>query len=114
MNMRQPTNRPASIRQRLLNLSRDRGEDFNLTLTRYGTERLLYRLSQSERADHFVLKSTQWNAFLSRHRLDVGAMGLTQIIRRIRLFLMPPMIAAASGQEFRETWPAGGPWVATR
>ena len=53
MNMRQPTNRPASIRQRLLNLSRDRGEDFNLTLTRYGTERLLYRLSQSERADHF-------------------------------------------------------------
>lgn len=46
MNGGQPTNLQASIRQRLLNLSRDRGEDFNLTLTRYGIERLLYRLSQ--------------------------------------------------------------------
>jgi predicted nucleotidyltransferase component of viral defense system len=306
MNKRQPTNLPASIRQRLLNLSRVRGEDFNLTLTRYGTERLLYRLSQSERADHFVLKGAlllslwtdrlqrptrdldllgygdssqealtrlfrdicvadvqadgltfhpdtvrvteiredqeyggqrvqitatlgnarinlqvdigfgdvitpatedveypsllglpsprlraypretviaekleamvvlgmansrmkdfydvwmmsrelyfdgwtlaraiqatfqrrrselphaaptafteefagnpdkgaQWNAFLSRNRLDVGGLGLSQIVRQIRLFLMPPMIAAANGQEFEETWPAGGPWVA--
>ena len=56
MKKRQPANLPASIRQRLLNLSRDRGEDFNLTLTRYAIERLLYRLSQSERADQFVLK----------------------------------------------------------
>jgi predicted nucleotidyltransferase component of viral defense system len=308
VNKRQPTNLPASIRQRLLNLSRDRGGDFNLTLTRYGTERLLYRLSQSELADHFVLKgalllslwtdrlqrptrdidllgygdssqealtqlfqdicvadvqadglmfhpdtvrvteirdnqeyggqrvqmtatlgnarinlqvdigfgdvitpgtddvvypsllglppprlraypretviaekleamvvlgmvnsrmkdfydvwmisrelqfdgrtlaraiqatfqrrrtelprtvpiafteefagnpdkSRQWIAFLSRNRLDVGGLDLTQIIRQIRLFLMPPIIAAANGQDFEETWPAGGPWVATR
>jgi predicted nucleotidyltransferase component of viral defense system len=308
VNKRQPTNLPASIRQRLLNLSRERGEDFNLTLTRYGTERLLYRLSQSERADHFVLKGAlllslwtgrlqrptrdldllgygdssqealtqlfreicledvaadglsfhpdsvrvteireeqeyggqrvemmatlgnarinlqvdigfgdvitpatdeveypsllglasariraypketviaekldsmvmlgmansrlkdfydvwmmsrelqfdgqtlaraihatfqrrgrelphtapmafteefagdddkgrQWNAFLSRNRLDVGGMVLTQVIWQIRQFLMPPMIAAASQQEYEEMWPAGGPWVAKR
>jgi predicted nucleotidyltransferase component of viral defense system len=305
---RQFANLPASVRQRLLNLSRARGEDFNLTLTRYGTERLLYRLSQSEHADCFVLKGAlllslwtdrlqrptrdidllgygdssqealtqvfrdicvvdvqadgltfdpntvrvteiredqeyggqrvqliamlgrarvnlqvdigfgdvitpgtddveypsllglpsprlhaypretviaekleamvvlgmansrmkdfydvwmmsrelqfdgqtlarairatfqrrrsglphtaptaftqefagnpdkgmQWNAFLSRNRLDVGDMGLTQIVRQIRLFLMPPMIAAASAQEFEETWPAGGPWMPKR
>jgi predicted nucleotidyltransferase component of viral defense system len=306
VNKRQPINLPASIRQRLLNLSRDRGEDFNLTLTRYGTERLLYRLSQSEFADQFVLKgalllslwtdrlrrptrdldllgfgdssqealtqlfrdicatdvpddgltfhadsvrvteirgaqeyggqrvqmtatlgkariplqadigfgdvitpvaqeidypsllglpsprlrvypretviaekleamvslgmansrmkdfydvwmmsrelqfsgwtlaraiqatfqrrrselpqavpialteefagdsakSTQWRAFLSRNQLDVGGIGLTQIMQEIGLFLIPPVIAAASGQEFEETWPEGGPWIA--
>jgi predicted nucleotidyltransferase component of viral defense system len=300
-----PANLPASIRQRLLNLSRARGEDFNLTLTRYGTERLLYRLSQSEYADRFVLKGalllslwthrlhrptrdidllgygnssqevltqvfrdicvvdvpadglafhpdtvrvteiretqeyggqrvqmiamlgkarinlqvdvgfgdvitpgtdevvypsmlglppprlcaypretviaekleamvvlgmansrmkdfydvftmsrelrfdgqtlaraiqatferrrtelshtaptafteefagnpdkgTQWKAFLSRNQLDAGDTGLGPIIRQIRLFLMPPMVAAVSRQEFEETWPAGGPWV---
>ena len=308
MSKRRAINLPASIRHRLLNLSRARGEDFNLTLTRYGTERLLYRLSQSERADHFVLKGAlrlslwagtlqrptrdldllgygdssqealtqlfrdicvadvpadgltfhpdsvgvteirenqeyggqrvqmtatlgnarinlqvdigfgdvitpatdeveypsllglpsariraypketviaeklesmvvlgmansrmkdfydvwmmsrelqfdgrtlaraiqatfqrrrsrlphtaptafteefagdhdkgrQWNAFLSRNRLDAGGMVLTQIIRQIRLFSMAPMIAAAHGQEFEEMWPAGGPWVAKR
>jgi len=308
VNKRQPVNLPASIRQRLLNLSRDHGEDFNLTLTRYAIERLLHRLSQSDRADHFVLKGalllsiwtgrlqrptrdldllgygdnsqealtqlfrdicvadvqadglmfhpdtvrvteiredqeyggqrvqmtatlgnaridlqvdigfgdvitpdtddvkypsmlglpsprlraypretviaekleamvepgiansrmkdfydvwmmsrelqfdgqtlaraiqatfqrrrselphtaptafteefagdadkgTQWNAFLSRNRLDVGGLALTQVIRQIRLFLMPPMIAAANGQECEEMWPAGGPWGATR
>ena len=56
MSKGEPSNLPASIRQQLLNLSRDRGEDFNLTLTRYGTERLLYRLSQSEYSDQFILK----------------------------------------------------------
>jgi predicted nucleotidyltransferase component of viral defense system len=303
---REPSNLPASIRQRLLNLSRDRGEDFNLTLTKYGTERLLYRLSQSEHSDQFILKGAlllslwtdrlqrptrdidllgygdnsqealtqlfrdlcvadvqadgltfhpeavqvteiredqeyggqrvrmtatlgkarinlqvdigfgdaitpapdhiqypsllglpsprlraypketviaekldamvvlgmvnsrmkdfydvwmmsrelqfngwtlaraiqatfqrrqnelpqtvptafteefaenpdkgaQWNAFLSRNRLDAGGMDLAQITQEIRLFLMKPMIAAAEGQGFEETWPAGGPWMA--
>jgi hypothetical protein len=57
-------------------------------------------------------KNLQWEAFLSRNRLDVDGMDLAQIIQQIRLFLMPPVIAAASGQAFEETWPAGGPWVA--
>ena len=59
-------------------------------------------------------KGAQWNAFLARNRLDAGGLGLTQIIRQIRRFLMPPMLVASSGQEFEETWPAGGSWVATR
>jgi hypothetical protein len=59
-------------------------------------------------------KGIQWNAFLSRNRLDAGGSGLTQVIRQIRLFLMPPMIAAANEQEFEETWPAGGPWIAEK
>jgi hypothetical protein len=34
-------NLAASVKQRLLNLSRKRGLDFNLVLTRYGVERIL-------------------------------------------------------------------------
>jgi hypothetical protein len=39
-----------SVRQRLLNLSRKTGEDFQFLLTRYAVERLLYRLSVSVHA----------------------------------------------------------------
>jgi len=45
-----------SVFQRLLNHARIRGEDFNLLLSRYGIERLLYRLSISSHADKFILK----------------------------------------------------------
>jgi hypothetical protein len=51
--MKNPT---ASIRQRLLNLARERREDFQQVLTRYALERLLYRLSRSPHADKFILK----------------------------------------------------------
>ena len=51
-----PSNLVASIRQRLLTFSQERGEDFALTLTRYGVERFLFRLSRSEHAQRFVLK----------------------------------------------------------
>jgi hypothetical protein len=47
MTNRQPRDLVASVRQRLMNLSRERGEDFQLVVTRYGLERLLYRLAQS-------------------------------------------------------------------
>jgi predicted nucleotidyltransferase component of viral defense system len=53
----------ASVRQRLLNLSRERNEDFNLILTRYAVERFLYRLSKSEYSDKFVLKGAMLTAF---------------------------------------------------
>lgn len=52
----QPKNVSASVKQRLLNLAREEGEEFNFVLIRYGIERFLYRLSQSEHADAFVLK----------------------------------------------------------
>jgi len=51
-----PSNLAASVRQRLLNLSRKQGEDFNYILSRYANERLLYRLSQSRYANEFILK----------------------------------------------------------
>jgi hypothetical protein len=49
-------NRAASIRARLKNLADARKQDYNLLLTHYGLERLLYRLSVSEHAPRFLLK----------------------------------------------------------
>jgi hypothetical protein len=46
----------ASIRDRLLNKARAEKLDYNLLLTRYTLERLLYRLSLSEQRDQFLLK----------------------------------------------------------
>jgi hypothetical protein len=48
-------NRAASIRARLKNRSDAAKQDFNLTLTHYGLERLLYRLSVSRHAPIFLL-----------------------------------------------------------
>ena len=54
--MSQPKNMGHSVFQRLLDYAKNRDEDFNLLLVRYGVERLLYRLSISEHSERFVLK----------------------------------------------------------
>ncbi len=46
----------ASVRARLLQVSKASGQTFDLVLTRFALERLLFRLSQSPHADRFVLK----------------------------------------------------------
>lgn len=50
-------NTAASVHTRLLAKARADKQDFNLVLTRDALERLLYRLSVSVHADHFLLKS---------------------------------------------------------
>jgi hypothetical protein len=55
--LRKPVvNIAASVRQRLLNLARERKEDFGLVLTKYGLERILYRISKSKHRGAFILK----------------------------------------------------------
>lgn len=49
-------NMAASVRQRLLNLAREGKEDFGLVLTKYGLERVLYRMAQSKHREAFILK----------------------------------------------------------
>jgi hypothetical protein len=44
----------ASVRARLLTLAREKGQAFDLLLTRYATERLLYRLSTAPRRTAIV------------------------------------------------------------
>jgi hypothetical protein len=72
-------NLPASVRQRLLTLGRDRQEPFHSTLVRYAIERLLYRLSVSPYADRFLLKGAMlfaiWSETLHRPTQDVDLLG---------------------------------------
>jgi hypothetical protein len=69
----------ASIRDRLLNLSRENGEAFDFVLARYGVERFLYRLSISAHADQFVLKGSMlfhvWNRRMHRPTRDLDLLG---------------------------------------
>jgi predicted nucleotidyltransferase component of viral defense system len=70
----------ASVRQRLLALSRSRGEDYNLILTRYAVERFLYRLAQTDHANQFVLKGAMllqlWTDRPYRPTRDLDLLGL--------------------------------------
>jgi predicted nucleotidyltransferase component of viral defense system len=54
--MTAPRNVGASVRARLLERARAQRADFQVLLTRYVLERLLYRLSSSEHRDRFILK----------------------------------------------------------
>ena len=72
--------RAASVRQRLLNLARQRGENFNLVLTHYALERFLYRLSISPHVDSLVLKGAMrfmaWTREVHRPTRDLDLTGL--------------------------------------
>jgi len=57
-------NMGASVRSRLLNLSKQRSQPLQLLLTYYALERFLYRLSRTEYRNRFILKGaillTKW------------------------------------------------------
>lgn len=53
---RETRNTGASVRARLLARARAEGSDYQILLTRYALERLLYRLSVSVHNDRFILK----------------------------------------------------------
>lgn len=76
---RPPTNISASVRARLAQHARARGHDFQLVLTRYANERLLYRLATSTHADRFILKGaalfTLWVGQPHRATRDLDLLG---------------------------------------
>lgn len=69
----------ASIRQRLYNHARQHGDDFGRVLGRYAIERLLFRLSQTEAAEHYVLKGAMlfvtWPQNVFRPTGDLDLLG---------------------------------------
>ncbi len=69
----------ASVRARLRNIAADRNQPFELLLTRYVLERLLYRLVQTPHKDRFVLKGamlmTAWFNDPLRPTRDVDLLG---------------------------------------
>lgn len=72
-------NMAASVRARLLARAKDAREDFQLVLTRYAGERLLYRLSRSTHASQFILKGatlfTLWRGNPHRATRDLDLLG---------------------------------------
>ena len=69
----------ASVRQRLLDLTRREGRVFDAVLVTYGLERLLYRLSISTHRNSFVLKGgmlvSLWTNDENRITRDVDFLG---------------------------------------
>jgi len=61
-------NLSASIRQRLLNVAQERNDDFGLVLTKYGLERMLFRLSKSKYRETFILKGALLFELWTRER----------------------------------------------
>src|SRR5215467_10520481 len=72
-------NMGASVRDRLLNIARERQQPFDLLLTRYVLDRLLYRLSKTQHRDRFVLKGamliTTWFDDPFRPTRDLDLLG---------------------------------------
>jgi len=68
-----------SVRQRLLNLRDQTGEDAHALFTQFAIERFLYRLSRSSLAGRFVLKGAMlfrvWSGSLHRPTKDVDLLG---------------------------------------
>ncbi|MFZ3084015.1 nucleotidyl transferase AbiEii/AbiGii toxin family protein [Rhodoferax ferrireducens] len=76
---KKPRDVGASVRARLLTLARQKGQAFDLLLTRYANERLLHRLSLSPHRSRFVLKGamlmTTWFDDPHRPTRDVDFLG---------------------------------------
>jgi len=76
-------NLPESVRQRLLKLSAERHEPFDLLLARFTVERLLYRLGTTRHANRFLLKGAMlfavWLDNMHRPTRDVDLLGFGTI-----------------------------------
>ncbi len=69
-----------SVRARLLNYARERGDDYQRVLTRFAIERLLYRLGQTKAAERYVLKGAMlfltWPEHVFRPSGDLDLLGV--------------------------------------
>lgn len=96
----------ASVRARLLNLAKAEQTDFNAVLMRYALERFLYRLGQSDHAEHFVLKGAMlfnlWYAMPHRPTRDVDLLGFgpSDLESIAQAFRQIVSVSAADGMVF--------------
>ena len=106
MTRSEPRDLAASVRSRLLALAKARGEDFTFVLTRYGLERLLYRLGRSPHSRDFVLKGAMlfplWsgNPHRSTMDLDLLGFGTPDLDRLVRVFREVVAIPVSDGLAF--------------
>jgi len=103
---RAPVNVAASVRARLQNLARQRRVEFQLVLSEFAIERLLYRLGASAHANRFVLKGAMlfklWPG--EEHRatwdLDLHGRGAGAVADAVAVVRELCAIAAPDGIEF--------------
>ncbi|MBO4122981.1 nucleotidyl transferase AbiEii/AbiGii toxin family protein [Cupriavidus gilardii] len=80
MNAKASRNSPGSIRARLLNYAKERGDDYQRVLTRFAIERLLYRLGLTDAAERYVLKGAMlfltWPEQIYRPSGDLDLLGM--------------------------------------
>lgn len=82
----------ASTKQRLINRAKQDRVNVNLYWTRYASERLLYRLSLSSHADHFILKGAMlfaaWSDLALRPTMDLDLLGFGEdsVDRLVQVF----------------------------
>jgi predicted nucleotidyltransferase component of viral defense system len=124
-------NMGASVRARLLDQARAQQSDFQVLLTRYTLERLLYRLSVSEHRERFILKGAMlfsiWidTPFRSTRDLDLlgyGESDVESIAAAFRAICAQPVaddgvqfdIAGLEAAPIREELKYGGVRVRTR
>lgn len=79
MSKKHPTNKAASVRDKLYNLSRQSGRNFQEIVQYYAMERFLYRLGVSEFQHSFILKGALmlrvWNVPQARATMDIDLLG---------------------------------------
>jgi predicted nucleotidyltransferase component of viral defense system len=99
-------NMGASVRARLLKLAKERGQPFDLLLTRYALERLLYRLSTTKYRERFVLKGamlmTTWfdKPFRPTRDLDFLGFGKSEPEKVLGIFREICAVAQDDGVRF--------------
>lgn len=80
MKRSEPKDLAASVANRLLQHSRQTGDDYQFILLRYALERLMYRLSQSSHAEDFILKGAMlyvvWTGTAYRPTKDLDFLAL--------------------------------------
>ena len=128
---REPRNIGASVRARLLDRARAEQSDFQILLTRYALERLLYRLSVSPHRDRFILKGAMlfvtWVADPFRPTRDLDLLGhgdndAVAIAETFRAICAQPVaddgvtfdVAALTAAPIREEIEYGGVRIRTR
>jgi hypothetical protein len=129
---RRAENLAASVRQRLVNLSQQRGEEFQFILEFDGNEltravKKTFRRRRTEipketpiaLSEEFIDqpgRQAQWKAFVRKGRLSRETDTLDVVIPKLREFLEPePVLAAAAeNQGLDAIWEPGGPWRSSR
>lgn len=90
----------ASVRARLLALARQTGQPFDVLLTRFVHERLLYRLSRSPHAEDFVLKGAMllmaWLPYTGRGTRDLDLLGFGEASEQRLLGTFREVLAIAA------------------